>query len=128
MNMYLFASLVIIGALVLAWVIVKLFQILAKLPLKVACSKFYKIIITGVAASWISYLAICALAEIFKKAPSDPTFGTAVVTVAAVIIYATLALTVTVGALIAIISFYLDDSWKSDEQYFDIVKKYYLKR
>lgn len=126
--MYLLASLVIVGALVLAWVIIKLVQILAKLPLKVACSKFCKIIITGAVASWISYLAICELAEIFKKAPSDPTFGMAVVTVIAVIIYVTLTLIVSVGALIAIISFYLDDSWKSDEQYFDIVKKYYLKR
>lgn len=128
MNMYLLASLVIIGALVLAWAIVKLVQTLAKMPLKVVCSKLCGIIISGAAGSFIAYMFIKGTLEIIKKAPNNPTFGMAVFTVIAVALFAVAAIGFAVGTLILVMTFFLDDSWKSDQRYFDIVKKYYLKR
>lgn len=128
MSIYLLASLVIIAALILAWVIVKLIQTLAKLPLKVVCSKLCGIVIGGAAGSFITYMLIEGTIEIIKKAPSNPTFSMAVFTVITVALFAAAVIGFAVGTLILVISFFLDDSWKSDQRYFDIVKKYYLKR
>lgn len=126
--MYAFASLVIIGVLVLAWIIVKLIQKLAKLPLKVAIDKIATFLIMGSISMAFAVGTVKILIDILAQAPANPSFGVAVIIIICFMLILICGLGLTLAAVLSLVAFTLDDSWKSDQQYFDIVKKYYLKR
>lgn len=126
--MYVFASLVIIGVLVLAWMIVKLIQKLAKLPLKVAIGKIATFLIMGLISMAFAAGTVKILINILAQAPANPSFGAAVIIIMGFVFVLICGLGLTLAAVFFLVAFTLDDSWKGDQQYFDIVKKYYLKR
>lgn len=126
--MYVFASLVIIGVLVLAWIIIKLVQKLAKLPLKVAVDKIATFLIMGLISMAFAVGTVKILINILAQAPANPSFGAAVIIITGFMFVLICGLGLTFAAVFFLVAFTLDDSWKSDQQYFDIVKKYYLKR
>lgn len=126
--MYVFASLVIIGVLVLAWIIIKLVQKLAKLPLKVAVDKIATFLITGLISMAFAVGTVKILITILAQAPANPSFGAAVIIITGFMFVLICGIGLTFAAVFFLVAFTLDDSWKSDQQYFDIVKKYYLKR
>lgn len=128
MNMYVFASLVIIAALALAWVVVKVVQTLAKLPLKVAVDKITTFLIMGLISMAFAVGTVKILINILAQAPANPSFGVAVITITGFVFVLICGIGLTLAAVFLLVAFTLDDSWKSDEQYSDIVKKYYLKR
>lgn len=128
MNMYIFASLVMIGVAILAYVIVKLIQKLAKLPLKVAIDKIATFLIMGLISMAFAAGTVKILINILAQAPANPSFGAAVIIIAGFAFVLICGLGLTLAAVFFLVAFTLDDSWKGDQQYFDIVKKYYLKR